>query len=351
MGNLASHAAGRGLWSRNSPDKSELSRRMGRRAIGLADDLSYKEIFLHFAQEYHNLGWALTVLDNGDTPKLEIRAEDSPSGWRERLNHLLTADGPLNLGIHTGAASRLLVLEVAPAGRQLLDPLGPWRSLCIAHAGGEREHHYFRLPPGYPTPRTLALPDRTIQVFGQESLVLAPPSLARDAATPWRWLSPPWESPPPPPSPALWHYLRDILKEAAKPCPAAPHPAPAIEWGRHPLPQNAKNPRGLSPEDADALEYLKELTFNLYRQLHDSPKVAAFNAALREHLEEHPDMAADLEKVGMLQYCLYTYCRIHPDFADFTIKERVQEASRMACQFLNQLNRYLQEYGKLGRKG
>jgi hypothetical protein len=77
--------------------------------------------------------------------------------------------------------------------------------------------------------------------------------------------------------------------------------------------------------------------------LQDSPKVAAFKAALREHLEEHPEMAADPEKMVMLQYCLYTYCRIHPDFAGFTPKARVKEASRMAGQFLSQLNRYVQE--------
>ncbi len=87
------------------------------------------------------------------------------------------------------------------------------------------------------------------------------------------------------------------------------------------------------------LEYHKELT----RKLQDSLKAAAFKAALREHLEEHPEMAADQEKMEMLRYCLYTYCRIHPDFAGFTPKARVQEAGRMACQFLNQLNGYLKE--------
>ncbi|MDI6852466.1 MAG: hypothetical protein QME75_02515 [Deltaproteobacteria bacterium] len=83
-----------------------------------------------------------------------------------------------------------------------------------------------------------------------------------------------------------------------------------------------------------------ELTANFQ----DSPKTEAFKAALREHLEEHPDLAADPEKILMLRYCLYTYCRIHPDFADFTLKARVREASRMAGQFLNQLNACLNEH-------
>lgn len=88
-----------------------------------------------------------------------------------------------------------------------------------------------------------------------------------------------------------------------------------------------------------ALAQRKELT----RKLQDGLKAAAFKAALREHLEEHPEMAVDPQKMEMLRYCLYTYCRIHPDFADFTPKARVKEASRMACQFLNQLNVYLKE--------
>ena len=80
----------------------------------------------------------------------------------------------------------------------------------------------------------------------------------------------------------------------------------------------------------------------MYRQLHESPQVTVFKAALCEHLAENPDMAADREKVEMLQYCLYTYCRIHPDFADFSIEERVREAGKMAGEFLQQLGRYLQ---------
>jgi hypothetical protein len=316
---------------------------MGRWTTGLADDLGYKEIFLQYAQTYHELGWALTALNSRGAPELEVDGGDSQNNWLERLDHLITGNGPINLGVRTGRASRLMVLEVTPEGKQLLDRSGPWRSSCVAQADSACEHHYFTLPQGYPIPHNLTLPARTVKVFGEGGMVLAPPSFAPDTAIPWRWLSPPWESPPGPPSPAIWQYLGDILTETRQlPRAISPQP-PAIEWGQYPLPKNVRN-KGLAPEDVDALEYLKELTFNLYRQLHDSPKVAAFNAALREHLEENPELAADLEKVEMLQYCLYTYCRINPDFADFTPRDRVKEASKMACEFLSQLARYMQDF-------
>ncbi len=115
---------------------------------------------------------------------------------------------------------------------------------------------------------------------------------------------------------------------------------PRIEWGQYSLKGRSPEAKGFSGEEAKFLAYLQQLTLSLCHRLQESPRVAAFQAALQEHLEENPDVAADTERVEMLRYCLYTYCRIHPDFADFTLRERVKAASHMAGEFLRQLHRY-----------
>ncbi len=349
MGTSATYTNGRGLWSRNSPDKSELSKRLGRWAIGLIDDLDYHEILVRYAQSYRNLGWTLTIRNRRGEPEFQVDGGQSPNGWLERLNRLLAATGWVSLGVRTGSPSRLLVLEVTPEGNALLEPFGDWRSTCVARSEDGPEQHFFTLPPGYPMPGTLRLPALPVKVFGEGGEVVAPPSILPNLSTPQLWLTPPWEHPPGAPSPALWQFLCAILTETVHPHKAnPPRPsAPAVEWGQYPLPNAAgvaETRPPLSHEDRQALEYLQGVTSVLYRQLHESPQVAAFKAALCEHLAENPDMARNLDKVEMLQYCLYTYCRINPDFADLTIKERVREASKMAGEFLRQLDKHLTNY-------
>jgi Bifunctional DNA primase/polymerase, N-terminal len=341
VGISTTFTTGRGLWSRNSPDKSELSKRLGHWAIGLTDDLGFHEILRRYAQGYHQIGWALTFLNSQGTAELKVNGGDGQNGWLERLNRLITAKGWLNLGVQTGSSSRLLVLEVTADGISLLDPFGAWRSPCVAQGEDGCEQHFFTLPPGYPIPHTLMLPARTIKLFGEGGTVLVPPSIDPDNHAPWRWHAPPWENPPEAPSPALWHFLRAFLTKTGNPAEANPPQPPPVEWGQYTLPRT-RDRQPLSPEEHETLVHLKEMTSTLYRHLQESPQVAAFKAALCEHLAENPDMAADLDKVEMLQYCLFTYCRINPDFADFTIKERVQEAGKMASEFLHQLTRYMQ---------
>jgi hypothetical protein len=55
-------------------------------------------------------------------------------------------------------------------------------------------------------------------VFGEGGVVLAPPSLEPRAQSNLRWLRPPWESPPPRPSPGLCRFIREhapVLPQAA----------------------------------------------------------------------------------------------------------------------------------------
>jgi hypothetical protein len=46
-------------------------------------------------------------------------------------------------------------------------------------------------------------------VFGEGEMVLAPPSRESRDADPWRWLAPPWESPPRPPASGVCRFLAE----------------------------------------------------------------------------------------------------------------------------------------------
>jgi hypothetical protein len=57
-----------------------------------------------------------------------------------------------------------------------------------------------------------------VLIYGEGGLVLVPPSLEPQAREPWHWLQPPWESPPQPPPPAVWQFLKEHIPPAlAKP--------------------------------------------------------------------------------------------------------------------------------------
>ena len=83
-----------------------------------------------------------------------------------------------NLGVRTGAPSRLLVLEVhREASRPPFNQRGDWCSGCVAEVGVEREQHYFTLPKGWQPPSSFFLESFQIMIFGEGGLVLAPPSV------------------------------------------------------------------------------------------------------------------------------------------------------------------------------
>jgi hypothetical protein len=122
--------------------------------------------------------------------------------------------GQINIGIRTGKASNLLVLEVNKGeGALLLDQCGEWRADCVAEMGGFREQHYYALPPEVQTPPSFFLAPQVL-IYGEGGLVLAPPSLEPQAREAWRWLTPPWEAPPLPPKPAVWQFLKEYIPAA-----------------------------------------------------------------------------------------------------------------------------------------
>jgi hypothetical protein len=112
--------------------------------------------------------------------------------------------------VRTGSPSRLVVLEVhryeslAPFNQR-----GEWGSSCVAEVGNDREQHYFVVPRGWQPPPSYFLESFQVMIFGEEGMVLAPPSLEPKAQANMRWLRPPWESPPHRPSAALCKFLKD----------------------------------------------------------------------------------------------------------------------------------------------
>ena len=145
---------------------------------------------------------------------LELDLSQPVELWSQQLTDLGAAPDQINIGIRTGKASNLLVLEVNKGeGALSLDQCGEWRADCVAEMGGFREQHYYALPPEVQTPPSFFLAPQVL-IYGEGGLVLVPPSLEPQAREPWRWLTPPWEAPPLPPKPAVWQFLKEYIPAA-----------------------------------------------------------------------------------------------------------------------------------------
>jgi hypothetical protein len=100
------------------------------------------------------------------------------------------------VGVRTGAASGLFVIEVRKQGRVFPFRRGDWSSECIAEAGDQLEQHYYELPEGWQLPSSFLLEPFEVKVFGEGNLVMAPPSLEPRTQANWRWIKPPWDRAP-----------------------------------------------------------------------------------------------------------------------------------------------------------
>lgn len=187
--------------------------RVGEEEIGQI--LNRKENLDHHGQlwesivRYRALGWDLAVItaQGGADLGLDLK-QPREICWKQLAD--LGLDGlQLNLAIRTGRPSRLLVLEVNKGeGTLSLDLLGDWRAQCVAEMGKSREQHYYALTDEGQAPLSHFLA-REVLIYGDEGLVLAPPSIEPDSREPWRWVKPPWESPPREPKAAVWQFLRE----------------------------------------------------------------------------------------------------------------------------------------------
>jgi hypothetical protein len=200
------------------------------RILNLKRDLDYSDVLSKYACRYLQIGWDLVAVNPKGAVDLDLDFHQPQGIWTRRLADLGMEGVQVNLGVRTGAASNLLVLEVRPGdGEPPFDNWDDWRSGCVAEVGGGWEQHYYILPQGWPAPSSCFLDPHRLMVFGAGGLVLAPPSLEPRVQENMRWLRPPWETPPCRPSPRLWQFLMEHIPNLAAPEPEDEPQVP--EWG------------------------------------------------------------------------------------------------------------------------
>lgn len=178
--------------------------------FNLKKNLDYSDILIKYANKYLKLGWDLVAVNAQAETTLDLDFRAPEEIWSPKLTSMGLEGMQINLGIRTGSPSRLLVLEVhreeslAPFNQR-----GDWGSGCVAEVGTDREQHYFVVPRGWLPPPSYFLESFQVMIFGEEGMVLAPPSLEPKAQATLRWLRPPWENPPTRPSSALCKFIKD----------------------------------------------------------------------------------------------------------------------------------------------
>lgn len=173
------------------------------RILDLRKNLQLSEVLIQYMSHYLNLGWHLAAVNAQNRVNQSLDFQEPKGTWSEKLIELSLDGMELNVGVCTGSASGLLVLEVHKQGRVFPFRRGDWSSECVAEAGAHLEQHYYELPEGWQLPASFLLEPFEVKVFGEGNLVLAPPSLEPRTQANWRWLKPPWESAPSQPPPVL----------------------------------------------------------------------------------------------------------------------------------------------------
>ena len=196
----------------------DFSVKVGKEEIGrifnLKENLDLKDLLVTYAPHYQQMGWGLVGIKSSEGAPLELDLSQPAELWARQLSEMGADQGQINIGIRTGKASNLLVLEVNKGeGALSLDQWGDWRADCVAEMGGCREQHYYALPSETQAPPSFFLAPQVL-IYGEGGLVLVPPSLEPQAREPWRWLRPPWEASPLPPKPAVWQFLKEYIPAA-----------------------------------------------------------------------------------------------------------------------------------------
>jgi len=182
------------------------------RILNLRENLDQRELLINYASRYQKLGWVLAAVA-GAGEETDLDFSQPLAVWAGKLRAQGVDQGQINVGIRTGQASGLLVLEVNKGeGAVALGDSESWQAECVAAVGESREQHYYALPPEGPWPVSFFLAPQ-VMVYGEGGLVLAPPSLEWQSLESWRWLKPPWQSPPGPPGVGVWKFLQEHLPE------------------------------------------------------------------------------------------------------------------------------------------
>jgi len=203
----------------------EFSVRIGEEEIGhilnRKENLDHHAQMWNFMSRYRTLGWDLAVI-TAQGADLGLDLQQPQQVWWQQLADLGLDGIQLNLAVRTGHRSGLLVLEVSKGGGTLsLDLLGDWRANCVAELGNSRELHFFAQPPGTQAPPSFFMVQEVL-IYGEDGLILAPPSIEPESRESWRWLSPPWERSPLAPKPAVWQFIREQLGPDALGTPKVP---------------------------------------------------------------------------------------------------------------------------------
>ncbi len=190
------------------------------------EDLEFQGSFAATAVRCRKLGWRLAAVDARELVDLAVDFTGPAEQWLGQCRRAGSLQGRVNLGVHTGSASGLVVLEVGNGeGKSVLDHGGSWRSSCQARMNG-REQHYFTLPPGVAAPPTRFLMAARVMVFGEGGLAPLPPSVDVQTQESWRWQNPPWECPPP----ELPRSLQEFLKKLSSMDPAPKAEDEILSW-------------------------------------------------------------------------------------------------------------------------
>jgi hypothetical protein len=173
----------------------------------LKKNLDYSDILIKYANKYLKMGWDLVAVNALGEPTLDLDFQQPEEIWSPKLTSMGLEGLQVTLGVRTGRPSRLMVLEVhRDQSLATFNQRGDYGSGCVAEVGNEREQHYYVVPRGWQPPPSYFLESFQIMVFGEEGVVLTPPSLEPQAQATMRWLRPPWENPRTRPSPALCKF-------------------------------------------------------------------------------------------------------------------------------------------------
>jgi hypothetical protein len=158
---------------------------------------------------YLNLGWVLLANDVKTGKDLNLGFQDVDT-WIKRLEDPSVDAARINLAVHTGSLSGLLVLEIAnQEQKSRLDEGGEWRSQCVAKLGTGLEKHFYLLSPEFQP-----LPTNG-HFYAEGVTTLLPPSLDPFTQERWQWQHPPWASAPSPLPLAILNYLHSLPGPAA----------------------------------------------------------------------------------------------------------------------------------------
>ena len=191
------------------------------RILDLRKNLQCSDVLIQYMSHYLSLGWHLAAVNSQNRVHQLLDFQEPKATWSEKLIELSLDGIELNVGVRTGSASGLLVIEVQKQGRVFPFRRGDWSSECVAEAGDQLEQHYYELPEGWQLPPSLLLEPFEVKLFGEGSLVMAPPSLEPQTQANWRWLKPPWDRAPSQP-PAVLRKIIEFTAPGPDSCLSAP---------------------------------------------------------------------------------------------------------------------------------